>query len=78
MKVKEMSWFQKGSFSEMESLPTRALRLGLSDRSLTWLVLAPIARYWLHSARLASLHCFFTRHKPSLISKRKALKLRVI
>lgn len=43
MKVKEMSWFQKGSFSDMDSVPTRVLRLGLSDRSLTWLVLAPIA-----------------------------------
>lgn len=43
MKVKEMSWFQNGSFSDMDSVPTRALRLGLSDRSLTWLVLAPIS-----------------------------------
>ena len=43
MNVKEMSWFQKGSFSDMDSVPTRALRLGLSDRSLTWLVLAPIS-----------------------------------
>ena len=42
MKVKEMSWFQNGSFSDMDSVPTRAFRLGLSDRSLTWLVLAPI------------------------------------
>ncbi|KAF3848999.1 hypothetical protein F7725_015496 [Dissostichus mawsoni] len=55
MKVKEMSWFQKGSFSDMDSVPTRVLRLGLSDRSLTWLVLAPIALYWLHSARLTTL-----------------------
>lgn len=43
MKVKEMSWFQKGSFSDMDSVPTRVLRLELSDRSLTWLVLAPIS-----------------------------------
>lgn len=41
--VKEMSWFQKGSFSDMDSVPTRVLRLWLSDRSLIWLVLAPIS-----------------------------------
>ena len=43
MKVKEMSWFQKGSFCDTDSVPTRVLRLGFSDRSLTWLVLAPIS-----------------------------------
>lgn len=43
MNVKEISWFQKGSFSDMDSVPTRVLRLGLLDRSLTWLVLAPIS-----------------------------------
>lgn len=42
-KVKEMSWFQKGSFSDMDSVPTRVLRLWLLARSLMWLVLAPIS-----------------------------------
>lgn len=45
MKVNEMSWFQKGSFSEMDSVPIRVLRLWFSGRSLTWLVLAPISRF---------------------------------
>lgn len=43
MKVKDISWFQKGSFSDMDSVPTRVLRLWLLDRSLMWLVLAPIS-----------------------------------
>ncbi len=43
VKVNEISWFQKGSFSEMESGPIRVRMLWLSDRSLTWLVFAPIA-----------------------------------
>lgn len=43
MKVKDISWFQKGSFSDMDSVPTRVLRLWLLDRSLIWLVLAPIS-----------------------------------
>lgn len=43
MKVKDISWFQKGSFSDMDSVPTRVLRLWLLDTSLIWLVLAPIS-----------------------------------
>lgn len=43
VKVNEISWFQKGSFSETASGPIRVRMLWLSDRSLTWLVFAPIA-----------------------------------
>ena len=45
MKVKEMSWFQNGSFSDMDSVPMRVLRLWLSDKSVTRLVLAPISQF---------------------------------
>lgn len=44
--VKDISWFQKGSFSETDSGPISFCRLWFSARSLTWLVLAPISWQW--------------------------------
>lgn len=62
MKVKEMSWFQKGSFSDMDSVPTRVFRLGLLDRSLIWLVLAPIVAASPQPGKPIVSAFFSTRH----------------